>query len=350
MSHRRRRVPIAAVLPPCNRVRGLVLTWPRRRAILLIAVLGALLLAVALHAANPPTRQRGRLLNTKLLTTDHKHIFNAQLAPSTDGVPRVLLTKYDIVTFHEVGIYEVLLEFKAPDETDRGKIIYKVAEGETIRGEETQRSEEVLLGPCLGEKFTVLGAEVESDAAGIIADEQGLLLRLFDDLTTPETELEIAHETMGTVTLPLTRGIIVRRTSEATLRTRMKAGDILAAMGLDFCPATRSGHDDLGVTVSCPETVTPGQVMEITVEVENDGASHVSSFLGRTVSRHDWLNGRNFYIGSLAPGDTQSFTRKYEVPAGHPAGTVFLVIGMWDILGAMPDYNTPLQIKVTTKQ
>ena len=265
-------------------------------------------------------------------------------------MPLILLTKHDVVTSREVGIYEVLLEFKAPDEADRGKIVYKVAEGETIRGDETQRSEEVLLGPCSGEVFTVLGAEVASDAEGIISDAQELLLNVFDDLATPATDLQIVHDTMGTVTLPLTRDIIARQAGRATQQARMKAGDILAAMGLDFRPVTRPGHDDLGITVSCPASVTPGQIIEIALEVENDGTSHTSSIVGRTISRHDWLNGCNFYIGTLAPGKAQSFSRKFEVPADLLPGTVFLAMGMWDILGAMPDYNTSLQIKVAVEK
>ncbi|MBT3376852.1 MAG: hypothetical protein HN742_08320 [Lentisphaerae bacterium] len=347
MSHRRRRTTAPVMFPPRSSIQCLAPPWDRQQTLALLLALAAFGLATALRAAQPPTRQRGRLLKTELLKTDHEHIFRAQIAPSSDCMPRILLTKYDTVTYHEVGIYEVLLEFKAPDETDRGKIVYRVAAGETIRGEATKRSEELPLGPCAGETFTMLSSQITCDAAGVLLDREGLIHRVFDDLATPGTELTIAHQKMGQVTISLTRDIIARRAGKATAQARMKAGDILAAMGLDFRPATRSGHDDLAVTVSCPETVAPGQRIEIAVEVENDGSSHASSVVARTVSRHAWLNGRNFYIGGLAPGDTQSFSRSFAVPTDAPSGTIFLAVGMWDILGAMPDYNTPLRVSVT---
>jgi hypothetical protein len=97
------------------------------------------------------------------------------------------------------------------------------------------------------------------------------------------------------------------------------------------------------MSVKMPEQVKAGEFLDIALTVTNGGGTPTSSLLGRTFSRHEWLQGRLFYVGTVAPGASVTFTRRIQVPADARGGVVFGALGFWDLLGTIPGKELALQ-------
>jgi hypothetical protein len=70
----------------------------------------------------------------------------------------------------------------------------------------------------------------------------------------------------------------------------------------------------------------------------------VSALIGRTFSRHEWLNGRNFYFGNIPAGEARSFKRWFTAPDSSRLATVYAAVGFWNILGPVEGAALPVQL------
>ncbi len=309
-------------------------------------LLGCVIAWQVCHAAPPPVRRRGKLLRTELLRTERKPFFACALIHAVDCKPRLLFTKHEALTFHEVPIYEILLEYKGAGETDRSKIIYKSAKDEAIRGKQTMRTDSIELGVCAGETFTINGTPVTTDADGIAVDQTQALVRLFDPLAKRQEDITLSHGKLGSVALTISREIVRKTPFKPSGDDTAATSDLLESLGTDFGPIRRPARDGVRLDAAFPNAVRPGSTVSIEVTAVNGGDGHACRIMARTVSRHAWLDGMNFYLGNLEPGQTRSFSRQIVVPADQAAGTVFGAVGFWDVLGAIPEQAVPLEIDV----
>lgn len=323
----------------------------RRRAALhiglLILGLGMLLgTAGSADAAPQPVKRRGRFLRTEIVKTERQKSFTCVLAPSADAVLRLRLHRLELLTHHEVRLYETVLEIKpSEEETDPTKIEYRVVPDEVIEGEKSSRRESVDAGPLANEPVTVDGNRHVTDADGIAVDADQYLLGLFDDLSVRDVTVRVAHAKLGEVGLTLTRDVVRRAEDTDDIeRARLAQTDILLAMGLDFCQLKRSSHDDLQPGITIPESPRAGDPFVLELTVSNRGTQPVCGLIGRTFSRHEWLNGRNFYFGNIAAGETRSFERRFVVPETVSLPTVFGAVGFWSILGAVDGAALPVEL------
>ncbi len=319
-------------------------TTPWRRVCLFWTAFSLLLLPTPWLTAQKPAKRRGKFLRMQTLQTTHKPGFKCSLAPSPDSNTNLLFSKYDLVTHYEVKLYETLLEYKAEDESDRSKIEYRLVPGELIRGEKNVRTESIRKGVCANETFLLNNMPIKTDCNGIFEDKSQYILQTFDDLSRFETTLAITHPDYGHVILEVTRQLIPRNV------THNLKPDILTALGIDFRQCRLAGRDGIKMQVTCPSKAQVGGTFQITLQATNQGAKSLSSILARTVARQNWLGGRNFYIGSLSPGETRIFTRTFRVPEDKSPGNIFLALGLWDIFGAMPEKAIPLKIAVKTQE
>jgi hypothetical protein len=276
------------------------------------------------------TSYRGREVDREVLRTEKWEGFSFQLAPSENGRPRLLISHHELVNYYEVPVYQKVLELKAPDETNREKVQHRVAEGEVIRGDPTTRNEKTDLGPWANEPFLLNGVPVKSDATGSIVDADELLLGPFDDLARTRLTLTLAHARVGQVRLDVERDELLRS----------------LGLRLSDLPTSRSSRDELRLKIDAPARLAPGKPLVLKLHVQNASAMPAVKVTCRTVSRHAWLDGRTFYFGDLNGGATRSFARTVVVPADGRKGPVFGAIGVWDLLGAVPDKAVPLTFTV----
>jgi len=275
-----------------------------------------------------PVVYRGRVVRKEVVRTVHQPSFACSLARSPDSQPHFAVTRHDLVTYHEVPIHEKVLEYKAPDETNRGNIDHKIVPGEFLRGTPTVRNEKVELGGWGNAEFGLNGVPVKTDKSGVFADQTECVLAMFDDLSRPDASVAVSHAEYGQIVLKVTRD------------------ELLASLGVDTESRRRPDRDGLSLTVSCPDVVARGAPFQITLRAKNTGERYACAVTGRTVSRHKWLDGRNFYIGAIGPGEERSFSRTFVAPDDQPGGAVFCAMGVWDVLGALPDKMAPMKLSV----
>jgi hypothetical protein len=169
---------------------------------------------------------------------------------------------------------------------------------------------------------------VKTGPAGIYVDREGLILRPFDDLSCNAAQFALSHKKFGELLLPITRE------------------ELLAALQVNRLQPKRTATDGVIVEVECPAAIRSGTQFEIGLTVTNRGPRPAGRVLGRTISRHTWLNGRVFYIGTLSAGQKQSFRRRFRVPERLAGDNVYGTLGVWNILGPMPGKNVLLSIPV----
>ncbi len=283
-------------------------------------------------------RQRGKQIRVETRKTLRKSSFTCELAPAGGSYPRFRFGLVDLITRHEVPIYQALLEIRNEDERDRTKIEYRILPGEEIEGEMSLRHEKEDMGPAKNMDFRLNKMPITTDAAGFYSDTDQRILALFDDLRLREVTASVTHAEMGRISVPLERNLVLpaRRGGRPPAKRPSLAQDVLSAMGLDFEQKRQSGHDGLVCRLEAPRRIRPGERVRITVHATNTGKLPVSSLLYRSFSRHAWLNGRMFYLGGIEPGRSRTFFRVFDVPADFPRDGLFAALGCWDILGPVP--------------
>jgi hypothetical protein len=322
-----------------------------RRPCLLVplgsAFLGILAWAAPAAAQDPAgsqLRRRGQFLRTEVLRTESEPTFTCTLAPTSGSYPVLLFRRQERSRQHEVRIYEVVIEERETDaETGRDGINYRVLPGEEVRGETTTRESSRDLGPFSEASFAVNGIPVRTDRGGLYVDTAQKLLAAFDDLSVNVIDLEIRHAEYGAITSRMSRYLALRwQDKPPEERLRLVQTDLLVALGADFEPVTPASRDGLQLTVSLPDSLTPGQECVLRVEARNGGSRPVACLLGRVFGRHAWLSGVNVYLGNVPPGSRREFERVVRVPDDAAPGPVFGVVGFWDILGPLKDAARPL--------
>ena len=94
-----------------------------------------------------------------------------------------------------------------------------------------------------------------------------------------------------------------------------------------------------------PAVVRIGECFPLTIKVTNNGSRQTSCLLGRSFSRLDGLNGKLFYFGAVAPGDTARFTRYFKVSPEELVNHLFMEIRFsdsWGILKQTLQLDLPL--------
>jgi len=309
-------------------------------------LVASILFAVCTSAAPPPVKRRGRLVRTEVQRTEETSSFRWHLSPSPDSRPRLFFEGVSLVTVHKVNIHQVVVEVPATNEANPGGIEYRPVPGESMEGETFSVQNSEVTGPLGSETFLINDVPVTTDEAGVATDTDQVLLRLFDDLSTTEVTVRAHHPRLGSVLLPLTRDVMKRYTDGTKPPNNLKQTDVLASLGLDFIPKRTGGRTGVTMTAQTPEKVRAGESFSVTLTVANAGDTATSSLLGRTFSRHPWLHGRLFYIGSVEPGQSLTFTRRFAIPADAKGGTVFAGLGFWDILGTIPDKGIVLKMEL----
>ncbi len=124
--------------------------------------------------------------------------------------------------------------------------------------------------------------------------------------------------------------------------------DILVAFNRDFTKKRQSPERErLAVEIAgIPESVEPGQRLNVTVRVKNNGNRATNCLLGRSFSGQDWLAGRLFYFGNIEPGQTQEFTRSVAVPGDYDVDRAFMAIAFQDSWGPVQEIAQMLELKV----
>jgi len=318
------------------------------KALTLPAVLLALCLSTPhTFSREVQIRRRGKQIRTDIRKTVKKPFFACSLAPTATSLPRLQIALLDLITYHEVPIYEALLEIKDEKERDRTKIEYRLIPGEEITGEMSLRQETQTLGPAREMSFLLNDQPITTDHEGIYTDTEQYLVACFDNLRVRERSLTIKHAEMEQVEVLLQRNL-VRQTPYRAIPSEggTVPPDLLGAMGLDFQQKRRPGRDGLSCRVEAPENMRAGQAFRMTIHVENSGKLPTSSLLYRSFSRHDWLNGQTFYFGSIPPKNSRTFFRVIKVPQTAKPEAFFAAMGGWDILGTLPSPRLPLQLNI----
>lgn len=319
----------------------------RKRATALpLLLVAGILFGLCVSAAAPPVKRRGRLLRVEVLRTEEVPSFRVRLFPSSDSNLRLFFEEISQRIVHQANIYQTVIEVPAPQDINPSGVEYRVVPGELIQGETFAVRESEIVGPIAGETFLVNGVEMTTNETGVATDSRQVLLRPFDDLTVTELTLRARHERFGTAQFNVSRHVMKRYPADTGPPENLSQTDLLASMGIDFLPRRGSGREGVAMRVHIPETVRAGEVLEIALTVENQGDTATSSLLGRLFSRHEWLHGRLFYVGSVAPGESLTFARRIPVPAEARDGTAFAALGFWDLLGTIPDKGMVLRTAI----
>ncbi|MEA2011735.1 MAG: hypothetical protein U9O87_01420, partial [Verrucomicrobiota bacterium] len=186
---------------------------------------------------------------------------------------------------------------------------------------------------CVGEdkaksKFIFL----QTDENGFLIDKTGEIIKHFDDFLNNSVTLTFFHEEYGKQKFKITRN------------------DFLEASGADIDTKRMSYRGEMQIiATSSQKKIAPGSQIELAVEIVNNSQKYMSSLLVRSFSRHSWLNGKNFYIGGLNPGERHKCTRSIYVPRIMSEGNVFLELGIADLLGPLPEEKQKLRFTIITK-
>ncbi|HSH68404.1 MAG TPA: S41 family peptidase, partial [Deferrisomatales bacterium] len=97
---------------------------------------------------------------------------------------------------------------------------------------------------------------------------------------------------------------------EETARIR----DALKGFGVQWDDAASSAGAALQVLPAEEVRLPGGETTGVTLQVTNTGSTTAHRVWGRTESDNPWLNNLDFVFGSVAPGETRSWTHPVEVP------------------------------------
>lgn len=319
--------------------------YPKRAAAMPLFLVACLLLGLCVSAAPPPAKRRGRLLRVDVRRTEETPSFRWRLMAGTDSLPRLFFEEVVVRVTHKVNIYQTVIEVPASAETNPAGVEYRVVPGELIEGETFAEQQSQVVGPIAGETFLVNEVPMRTDEVGVAVDGDQTLLRLFDDLTVTEVSVRASHPKYGSMLMDISRQVM-KRYPQDTPPANLGHTDLLASMGLDFLPRRSSGRDGVTMTVQMPERVRAGESLDVVLTVANGGGTATSSLMGRSFSRHDWLTGRLFYVGSVPPGESVTFTRRFQVPATAKGNLAYGALGFWDLHGAIPNKGLVLQTTI----
>ena len=298
-----------------------------------VCLAASLLVLTAGCETTKPVTYPGKLVRKELVRTERTPGFTCELADSFDGTLRIQVTGYDIVVYHEIPVYEKVLEYRAPDETDRGTIDQKVVVDEFVRGKMQKRVEKVPAGPVREESFKVNGTVSRTDARGLIEAPNDTVLSMFDNLAVSDSVVRITHSVLGEVQMKVTRS------------------ELMNAIGVEAEePGKTASPEAIDFAITAPKKIARGQPFVITLSGSNHSALPSSCIEARIVSRIPWLDGRMFYLGVLKPGNKRTFSRRFTAPKTQPDATVYATVGPWaPAWGPVHTANLTIRLRITSE-
>jgi len=290
-----------------------------------------LILAVLLASCTtppPPIPYPGRVVGHRVVSSEERRAFSAELAPSPDSHPRIRFTDLRLLTIREVPVHEKMLEYRIGDSTDRSAVRHEVVPDEFIEGPEQIRNERRVAGPLAGRDLTLNGRPIRTGADGVFVDEAGYILSLFD--------------------VPFRRDVLLtfHCAGRADVALRVTRAALLASLGIDPTVGKAGPRGALRFRVELPQSIATGGVMVVRVTAENREATPVWGVEGRLFSRVPWLGGKSFYFGRIDPGSSRVFERRIHVPSAVPAGTYYALLAFMDWLGPNTGRNVPITLRV----
>lgn len=298
---------------------------------------------------------RGNFLRTELRKVDRHELYLCTLSANRESFPSIYLRRQFKMTYHEVQIYETLERtlLEADDAVPKtvSSYQYRLVPGELWEGEVTMRQETIEAGPFANESFLVNGKLLRSDQQGIIKADynSGLqILEHFDDFNQREMPLLIEHASLGSQSLNIFRSMPKRPQSDVRNLDEDGSNEFLSSMKLDFMQRS-SEPERHKLQVECffsAPAIEPGKDYEITVTVSNMGDKESSCLLARSFSRQDWLDGRLFYFGAIAPGASLSFSRQFSAAKNLKVEHCFVALAFSDSWGEMPAMQKNLKLPV----
>jgi len=316
--------------PPQHNPAARCRDWRLTAGAVLVGI--AVMILLGACGTTKPIVLAGRIIRRDLVKEERRRKLLVTAVDSKSGTLRLRFAKFDVITSVHVPQHQKLLRYADPQEMRPKWIRDEPVPNETIPGKPETNTRTVNVGVLAGETLQINGHSVSTDAQGIYTDDE-YLLGLFDDLRHPTLTLAVSHKSVADFECELSRDRMLE-----SLGVPMK---------LDG--KRRVEHANVLYHVSLPETVTPGARFTVDVEAENKGEGFVGAVMARTFSRHDWLDGKTFYIGHLEPGRKRTFSRRFTCPFRQPTETVFAMLGVTNALGAAPKHCRPLSLRVVAK-
>lgn len=320
--------------------------------------LAGLLLAAMLFQWLPLAAQeksRGNFLRTEIRKTEKREQYVCALKPGADFFPCLQFKRQFHFIYHEVRIYEMLerINLDGDDNTPKttGSYQFRLLPGEFWEGESNTRNEIKESGFFANETFLINGKALQTDEQGIIsanAKSRLDILEFFDNLNKRQLDLDIEHVLLGNRKLSIYRTMPRRpKTDEKTLEEDV-LNDLLVAFNLDFYQRTSEPERQKLKVEYFFNTldIQPGEFFTIIIKITNEGTRETSCLLGRTFSRESWLNGKLFYFGAIAPGNTQTFSRTFQPDQTLKVEHCFAALAFSDSWGELPRHQLNLKIPV----
>ena len=295
---------------------------------------------------------RGSYLRTEVRSTESSQVLDVRLTLATaDRQPSFLLSVQEEQTITEVRVYETLLRTTVGNDGGRGSYEYHVVPGEYTDGEESIRTQKMLPVPLANTEVTVNAKTYVTDADGVVQDPEHhlLILDALDALDRRTMEFVIEAKGMPARSYSVFRTMPQRRDFDEKLLDEPASQDVLVCYHLNFKQSILQPEQE-GLEFSLendalPTIVRTGEYFPITVKVTNNGSRQTSCLLGRSFSRLAGLNGKLFYFGAIAPGDTARFTRYFKVAPEELVNHLFMEIRFsdsWGILKQTLPLDLPL--------
>ena len=316
------------------------------RRVLLALLL--LVFSVSLFAQASGNKRRGKYLRTEVRGTEATEGYEVNIVESKTSFPQFVFKRILTLKLHEIRLYETVLETVTENRgegiTPRGTVDYVVIPGEIFEGEESDRIERRYDGVLKFALFTLNGKAYTTDENGIWTDDGQIVLSAFDEMRTKSIKLLFTHKEYGEATVNVTRNLIKREKIVTPGVEVQPEGDLLEALGMDFTQLKQSSDDGISIKVTCKEKAAPNETIAVTFEVRNNGMRSVSNLIGRSFSSVAGLDGKLFYFGMIAPGQTRSFSRLMTVSSGK--GPCYCKVAFWNVHGAIKNIATDLCINV----
>ena len=290
-------------------------------------------------------KRKGRFLHTEIENFEDVTSFSVVLVPNThDDNLKFKFTRLIKRTIHEIKVYEMVLD-NVNNAKDNETLEFNpqkltVIPDEFAKEDPSVREEILNVGPFKNTKFIIEGEEVTTDKEGFAYITQQTILNRFDDFMLNTLDITISHAEGGEQKLTLSRLLFMPEEDITPAYKKLNPQatlDILEGLGLNFKHTGRAGRTTLAITCDLPETITKNAALTIKVTVTNTGKALAGNLILSTFSRESWIDGKLFYIGALAPGETRSFSRVITVPESFPTSKTHVAISAWDTCMPHPE-------------
>jgi len=295
----------------------------------------SLLLCTAMFAAETSDVYRGRMVRTEEISRQSNPFLRGQFLGYLDGKLAFQIVMFDRAEIFRRAIYEKLIVTRDPSNPDDPGF-RSVVPGQFIQGE-PERTEEVNeLAPAANRAFRYHAGEgpettARTNDTGVLLDADEAVLLQLEDLRQASVQIVFSNQSDGACHVELTRAEFNNK------------------MGISYEYQKKSYPKNLKAAAEWDKQIyKPGEIATLTLKLSNRGENgDVVRLLGRSLSRWNWLDGKMFYLGDLAPQERATFSRRFIIPDDAPAGIHYLRIGFNDISGTKPQLPLTLQIAYT---